>query len=96
MREEGLPVMSIAPMGAIYLTARIHPFGKTTRAGNVLRTNEDVRRFVLDDAGMGIVPFQAFGSPEDTGWFRLSIGAVGEDEIAAALPRLGVALRSLA
>lgn len=96
MRAAGLPVESIAPMGAIYLTARIHPFGRRRADGTTLTTNEDIRRFVLDDAGIGIVPFQAFGAKDDSGWFRLSVGAVGEDEIAAALPRLSRALLALA
>jgi aspartate aminotransferase len=96
MRDEGLPVESIPPTGTIYLTARIHPFGRRGRNGRELLTNEDVRRFVLEDAGIGIVPFQAFGAREDSGWFRLSVGAVGEDEIAAAMPRLASALRALA
>jgi aspartate aminotransferase len=34
------------------------------------------------------VPFQAFGLAEDTGWFRLSVGAVSMDEIEQAFPRL--------
>lgn len=83
-------------MGAIYLTARIAPFGRRTAEGAELRTNEDIRRAVLDGAGFGIVPFQAFGVPEDSGWFRLSVGAVGETEIAEAMPRLRDWLRSLA
>lgn len=95
MRAAGLPVESIPPMGAIYLTARIHPFGRHRADGTLLQTNEDIRRFVLDEAGIGIVPFQAFGATDDSGWFRLSVGAVGEDEIAAALPRLARALAAL-
>jgi aspartate aminotransferase len=77
-------------MGAIYLTARIHPFG------GALRTNDDVRRYVLEEAGIGLVPFQAFGSTEDEGWFRLSVGAASPAEIEAALPRLEAALQRLA
>jgi aspartate aminotransferase len=92
----GLPVESIPPMGAIYLTARIHPFGRRTPAGEVLETNDQVRRFVLDSAGVAVVPFQAFGATGDDGWFRLSVGAVGEQDIVSALPRLESALRSLA
>ncbi len=95
MKAKGLPVESIAPMGAIYLTVRIHPFGKKA-GGQTLATNTDIRKWVLDAASIGIVPFQAFGVPEDSGWFRLSIGAAGEAEIAEALPRLEQALRSLA
>jgi aspartate aminotransferase len=95
MKARGLPVESIPPMGAIYLTVRINPFGRRTPEGTELRTNRDVRRYVLEAAGIGIVPFGAFGSTVDEGWFRLSVGAVSEAEIEAALPRLEAALRRL-
>ncbi len=95
MKGRGLPVESIPPMGAIYLTARIHPFGRRTASGDELRTNDDVRRYLLEAAGIGIIPFQAFGATTDDGWFRLSVGAVSIEEIDAALPRLEEALRRL-
>jgi aspartate aminotransferase len=95
MKAAGLPVESLSPEGAIYLTVRIAPFGKKTPAGAELRTNEDVRRYVLEAAGVGIVPFQAFGVAGDDGWFRLSVGAVSEREIKDALPRLSEALKAL-
>jgi aspartate aminotransferase len=95
MKAAGLPVDSLSPEGAIYLTVRIAPFGKKTPSGTELKTNEDVRRYVLEAAGVGIVPFQAFGVPHDDGWFRLSVGAVGVREIQDALPRLSEALRAL-
>lgn len=96
LKDRGLPVDSVPPMGAIYLTARLRLFGRRDAGGNELRTNDDVRRFVLEAAGIGIVPFQAFGAPEDSGWFRLSVGAVSEREVEEALPRLEAALASLA
>lgn len=96
LKAEGLAVDSIGPMGAIYLAARIHPTGRRTPQGTVLGGNEDVRKYVVESAGLGIVPFQAFGSPDADGWFRLSVGAVGTDDIEAALPRLAAALRALA
>jgi aspartate aminotransferase len=95
MKGRGLPVDSIPPMGAIYLTARIHPFGRRVPGGGELRTNDDVRRWLLESAGIGVVPFQAFGSTEDEGWLRLSVGAVSIADIEAALPRLEDALRGL-
>lgn len=96
LRDAGLPVDAITPMGAIYLTAHIHPFGKTTPDGRTLETNEDVRKYLLDAAGLAVVPFQAFGcGDEGKGWFRLSVGAVSEQDIADALPRVGEALRAL-
>ncbi len=95
MKAKGLPVDVIAPMGAIYLSARIHPFGKRTREGKVLNTNEEVRAWILAAAQIGIIPFQAFGVPDDAGWFRLSVGAVSEAQIAEAMPRLEAALATL-
>jgi aspartate aminotransferase len=95
LAARGLPVDSIPPMGAIYLTARVHPFGRRTAAGVELRTNDDVRRYLLEEAAIGVVPFQAFGVPGDEGWFRLSVGAVSERDIEEALPRLERALTAL-
>ena len=95
MQAEGLPVESLPPMGAIYLTVRIAPFGKRTPAGQLLDTNEAVRAYLLDAADFAVVPFQAFGMDGDTGWFRLSVGAVSQAELAAALPRVAAALRAL-
>ena len=38
------------------------------------------------------MPFHAFGTRDDNGWFRLSVGAVGVDEIAPAIDRVEAAL----
>jgi aspartate aminotransferase len=95
MRKRGLPVESLPPMGAIYLTARIAPFGRKSSDGRTLANSEDVRRYLLEAAGFAVVPFRAFGATADEGWFRLSIGAVSEEQIAAALPRVENALAAL-
>ncbi len=95
MQARGLPVSSLAPQGAIYLSARIHAHGKRTPAGKVLGSGEDVRRYLLEAAGFGLVPFRAFGVQVDEGWFRLSVGAVSPAEIEAALPRVERALAAL-
>jgi aspartate aminotransferase len=93
--SKGLPVDAIPPEGAIYLAVRIHPFGTRTPDGVVLSSSEAIRRFLLESCGIGVVPFQAFGTRSDEGWFRLSVGAVGEQEIPDALDRLGAGLGSL-
>lgn len=87
MKRDGLAVDAIAPQGAIYLSVRFDWIGKTIR-GRTIRTNEDIRKLLLEEAGLAAVPFQAFGLRQDTGWFRLSIGAVSIDDIQAAFPRL--------
>lgn len=95
LAETGLPVSAIPPMGAIYLSARFALHGWRTPNGDVLRTNEEIRRYLLDAAGLALVHFQAFGMLEDTGWFRASVGAVSLDVIAAMFARLGPALEAL-
>lgn len=87
MRGDGLPVDAIAPQGAIYLSAHVDLLGRSHR-GVRLRTAEEVRRLLLDEAGIAVVPFRAFGLKEETGWFRISVGAVSEEDIEAAIPRL--------
>ena len=37
---------------------------------------------------MAVVPFQAFGLEDETGWFRLSVGAVSMQEIREIFPRV--------
>ena len=90
LRAKGLPVSDIAPQGAIYLSARFDLVG---RGG--LRSNEDIRKLLLERAGFAAVPFQAFGLADETGWFRLSVGAVSEAEIREVIPRLEEALRTV-
>ena len=94
MRDAGRPVEVLAPEGAIYLSARFALAGRTAPDGTLLRTDEDVRAYLLAAAGVAIVPFQAFGVTEDTGWFRLSVGAVSPEVISRMLPRLEQAIAS--
>jgi aspartate aminotransferase len=96
MKAENLPVDATEPMGAIYLSARFALNGRRTPDGQVLRTNDDVRRYLLTAAGFGVVPFQAFGVREDTGWFRLSVGAVSMADIERVLPALRQAIQAVA
>jgi aspartate aminotransferase len=91
LRKAGYPVESIPPQGAIYLSARVGLIGKTVD-GKTLRTNEEIRQFLLEAAGIAVVPFQAFGLREETGWFRLSVGALPPADIAPMFPRLRAAL----
>jgi aspartate aminotransferase len=83
LRRDGYPVDVIAPQGAIYLSVRVALPGQT---------NEATRKLLLDRAGFALVPFQAFGLKEESGWFRISVGAVSLAEIDAALPRVRAAL----
>jgi aspartate aminotransferase len=88
MKKEGLPITALPPAGALYLSARFDLVAK-------LGSNEAIRKLLLEKAGFAVVPFQAFGLAEDTGWFRLSVGAVSVDEIRQAMPRVRAALRDV-
>ncbi len=85
LRESGLPVRHLPPAGALYLS--VH-FDFIERFG----TNRAIRKFLLEEAGFAMVPFHAFGTRPDNGWFRLSVGAVGPEEIEPALERVARAL----
>ncbi|HEY0707723.1 MAG TPA: aminotransferase class I/II-fold pyridoxal phosphate-dependent enzyme [Polyangia bacterium] len=87
LRAAGAPVEVIDPQGAIYLSMRVNA---------PARSNEAIRQHLLEHAGLAVIPFQAFGEKGDTGWFRLSVGAVSLAEIESALPRLRTALETLA
>ena len=93
--ERGLPVEAVAPEGTLYLSARFDLFGRCAD-GREIRTNEDIRRLLLDGAGVAAVPFQAFGLEREDGWFRLSVGAVSVKAIEAGLARLSRLLERVA
>lgn len=95
LREAGHRVDAAIPSGAIYLSARFDLYGRTTSDGKVLRSDDDVRSWLLREAGLATVPFSAFGQPEGGGWHRLSVGAVSMRQIDALMPRLQSALESL-
>lgn len=87
MKSAGLPVEAIAPQGAIYLSCRFNLIGKA------FETNEEIRQWLLTSAGIAVVPFQAFDLKDDSGWFRMSIGAASIEDLKRALQRLEDAIR---
>ena len=95
LAEEGHPVSAIPARGAIYLSAQFALHGRRTPEGEELRTDEDVRRYLLKAAGVAVIPFEVFGYPDGSGWCRLSAGAVSTDDIKAMFPRLRMALAAL-
>ena len=94
LKAKGYPVDSMNPQGAIYFSAQFRLHGKSA-GGHRLETDDDIRTLLLERAGVAVVPFQAFGVTENTGWFRLSVGAVSMDEIAALFPRLETLLEEV-
>ncbi|MCA9572295.1 MAG: aminotransferase class I/II-fold pyridoxal phosphate-dependent enzyme, partial [Myxococcales bacterium] len=90
MAAEGLPVRCLAPQGAIYLSVHFDLIGR-----NGITTDEHLRAFLLEEAGVGIVPFTAFGLPDGTGWVRFSVGTATPESVAKAVTNIRAALKRL-
>lgn len=92
LNREGLPVDAIEPEGAIYLTIKFDFAGKKTTDGKILKTQADVTSYLLDEAKLAIVPFYAFGAPENSPWYRLSVGTCKKESIKEMASQLKKAL----
>lgn len=95
LKNEGLPVDAITPEAAIYLTIKIDLAGRKTTEGKVLETQSDVTAYVLNAAGLAVVPFYAFGADRSSAWYRLSVGTCKKNEIEEMIGRLREALKKL-
>ncbi len=94
LAAQGLPVRALQPQGAIYLSAEF-AFRGWKDGDKVLVTSDDVRKWLLDEVGFAVVPFDAFGTHDAADWYRLSVGAVSIPDVEALLGRLTAALPRL-
>jgi aspartate aminotransferase len=95
LKNEGFNVDSISPQAAIYLTIQIALIGKKTDRENILQQQKDVTEYILNEAKLAIVPFYAFGAPQNSNWYRLSVGTCKKEEISEMLANLKEALTKL-
>ncbi|VXC89102.1 Aspartate/tyrosine/aromatic aminotransferase [Enterobacterales bacterium 8AC] len=95
MKDEGLPVDSMEPMGGIYLSLQINLQGMITPEGKILRTAKEASLYFIDHAGFAVVPFDFFGMAHAEWWFRAAVCAVLPEQIVAALPKVKNAVRAL-
>ena len=95
LKAEGFKVDAIAPEAAIYLTVQFALHGQTKADGTVLKTTQDVTKYILDEAKVALVPFYAFGASDDSNWYRLSVGTCKVEEIEAVIESLRSALKKL-
>ena len=71
LKNKGFNVDYQKPDGGIYISVYlgyVHLFSST----------EEYISFLINTCGLGIVPFEYFGSKSNKGWFRISIGNVAE------------------
>ncbi len=95
LKAKGLPVNSIAPEAAMYLTIQIDLVGKTKTDGSTITNTQEATAYVLNEAQLAIVPFYAFGASKDSSWFRLSVGTAKMEDIEIIIDRLEKALIKL-
>ncbi len=95
LQKEGFRVNVIAPQAALYLTVQFNLAGMKTPGGKILQSTKDITSYLLAEAGMAVVPFYAFGSSEDSNWYRISVGTCSMDEIGESLAKLKTALSKL-
>jgi aspartate aminotransferase len=95
LKNEGFPVDAIAPQAAIYLTIKIDLTGKKKADGKKLEQQSDTTSYLLDRAGLAIVPFSAFGASKNSPWYRLSVGTCHLEDIDAMVRKLREAMGEL-
>lgn len=95
LKKEGFAVDAISPQAAIYLTVNFNILNKTTSDGKFLKNSNDITYFLVNHAKVAVVPFSAFGTSDQSTWFRLSVGTAKLDEIATIFSNLKAALGSL-
>ena len=95
LKAKGYEVDAIAPQAAIYLSVKINILGRTTAEGKVLETDDDVQRFLMSDAKIGILPFSWFGAKQYGNWYRISVGTCQVEDIDNIIAGLESALASL-
>ena len=95
IKNKGLAVESIQPMGALYLTIKLDFIGKTKPDGAKIENSSDLVFYLIQEGGVALVPFSAFGCEVTEPWFRASVGGLSLDEIKNMLPKLEQALAKL-
>lgn len=95
LKNAGLAVDSIQPMGALYLTIQLNYIGKTKPDGEKIKNSTDLVFYLINEGGVALVPFSAFGDDPSEPWFRASVGGLSKEEIVAMLPHLKEALLKL-
>ncbi|MEZ4772467.1 MAG: aminotransferase class I/II-fold pyridoxal phosphate-dependent enzyme [Bacteroidia bacterium] len=95
LKAKGYPVDVISPRAALYLTVKIDLRGFHTPTGTPLQTGRQVYQYLLNEAGVAMVPFYAFGLEETSLWHRLSVGTANMEDIPVIFQKLEMALSKL-
>ena len=76
------------PLGAFYVFPSVKALIGTTIRGRTIESSAGLAELLLDEAGVAVVPGEAFGTP---GYFRLSY-ALGDDDLVTGVTRMAEVL----
>jgi len=88
LKKDGYPVDAIAPRATVFLSLKIGLIGLKSKNGTLICNSEKLTAFLLEEAGIALVPFYAFGTENNQAWFRLSIGTCKINDIPVLLAAL--------
>lgn len=71
LKQQGVAIDAIAPQAGIYLTVKIEV--------------ADAHTLLLEQAGIGVLPFSVFGTAKDSPWYRISVGTFKKEDIQPML-----------
>lgn len=86
-------VDAIKSQGALYVSIKIDCIGKVYKK-NTIKNLQQQTELLMSEAGLGIVPFSIFGT-SDIPWYRLSVGAITENDIEEIFVKLEKFLNKL-
>jgi aspartate aminotransferase len=83
LKDKGFRIDYQRPEGGIYISIYL---GESLS----FPTIESYIKFLINRCSIGLVPFEYFGSKENKGWFRMSIGGVDPNNVEEILNHLNV------
>jgi aspartate aminotransferase len=95
LKKEGFPVNAIQPQAAMYLTVNIDLKGYKMPNGELIEKTSQITSYLLNHAGFAVVPFSAFGTENDSCWYRISVGNCESNEIESMISKLRSAFAML-
>jgi aspartate aminotransferase len=95
LEQKGFPVQAIAPQAALYLTVKVELIGKIRPDGKKISSVRDTTQYLLEEAGLAMVPFSAFGGSSNNPWYRISVGTARTAEIPVVFDKLQSAIKKL-
>lgn len=88
LKKQNYPIDAIHPQAAIYLTVKCPWTNRITADGKTLSNQIMVTDYILNTCKVAMVPFKAFGSSDDSEWYRISVGTMKKEEINAIISAL--------